>query len=192
MPYGFAAPTSSKGAGSTVASAVPTDVPSAKQVIRNAAQSAAGRLRLTTQAGNAAEVGALALLASSTDLVSAEDVVLLEAAGIDAGLSASTGSSFAGTTTGETDDDIFTTSVAHGLIAGNRIQFTALTQVGGTVPAISTEYYVIATSLAETTFKLSTTRGGSTINVGAADTTAATWRRSASEWAEVVDAIAAS
>lgn len=177
--------------GTSVASAVPTDVASAKQVIRNALQSSSGIVRLTTQAGTAAEVGALALLANSTDAFSATDVALFSRAGIT-GLSSSDGANFAGTTTAETDDDVFTTSVAHGLIAGNRIVISAITQVGGTIPAISTEYFVIASGLGATTFKVSTTRGGSTINVGAEDTTAATWHQYASSWAEACDAIAAS
>lgn len=68
--------------GKTVASSVPGDAASAKQVVLNAAQSSAGRVRLTTQAGNADEVGALALLTGSSDEIGTAAAALLTAAGI--------------------------------------------------------------------------------------------------------------
>ena len=84
---------------------------------------------------------------------------------------------FAGTTTGDTTggaaEDLFTTSVAHGLAENDIVRFTART--GGTLPALNTNYYVIADSLAATTFRLSATLGGASIEIGATDITAATW-----------------
>lgn len=57
------------------------DIPSAKQVIRNAARSNDGITRLTTQTGTIHERAALALLAGSTDAVSAADLIAFAAIG---------------------------------------------------------------------------------------------------------------
>jgi N4-gp56 family major capsid protein len=55
------------------------------------------------------------------------------------------------------------TSAAHGLLAGQRIQFAAgLT--GGAGLTIGTSYYVIGTNLAANTFMVSATKGGATID----------------------------
>lgn len=49
------------------------------------------------------------------------------------------------------------------LAAGDKIVFTSLT--GGTGLSINTIYYVIADSLTDTTFKVSTTSGGANVNI---------------------------
>jgi len=69
-------------------------------------------------------------------------------------------------------DDIIDTAAAHGLIAGDRVTFPALT--GGTgLTAASVIYYVIAANLGSTTFQVSATAGGTAINF-TADITAGT------------------
>ncbi len=55
-------------------------------------------------------------------------------------------------------DDIIDTAAAHGFAAGDKVRFTSLT--GGTGLVASTDYYVSATSLASTTFRVAATRGG--------------------------------
>lgn len=63
--------------------------------------------------------------------------------------------------TGEADDNTFT-STAHGLTAGDKVQFTALT--GGTGLSTGTDYYVIAAGLTANAFRVSATAGGSEVN----------------------------
>lgn len=55
------------------------------------------------------------------------------------------------------------TRTAHGLSVGNRIYFTRL--VGGTGLALNTSYYVIAAGLTANDFRVSTTSGGSQVNI---------------------------
>lgn len=55
-------------------------------------------------------------------------------------------------------DDIIDTSGAHGFASGDKVRFTSLT--GGTGLVAATDYYVSATSLASTTFRVAATRGG--------------------------------
>ena len=69
-------------AGTTNRHSVPTDVSSAKQVILASLQSSAGLARLTTQTGNASEVGCLALLAANTDEIGTSLAALLDATGV--------------------------------------------------------------------------------------------------------------
>lgn len=80
------------------------------------------------------------------------------------------GTSFGGTTTSVAATDLFTTSVAHGKVAGDRVRFSALT--GGTGLAVDTDYYVIAAGLTATVFAISATPNGAsfdhTTNVTAA------------------------
>ena len=52
---------------------------------------------------------------------------------------------------------------AHGLVAGDIVRFSAIT--GPTAPAISTNYYVISSGLTADVFKISTTEGGSAVNI---------------------------
>jgi N4-gp56 family major capsid protein len=89
---------------------------------------------------------------------------------------AGTDTVFAGTTTGDTTggaaEDLFTTSVAHGLSVNDPIRFSAKT--GGTLPTVGTVYYVKTVNSA-TTFTLSATVGGAVMEIGATDITAATW-----------------
>ncbi len=59
-------------------------------------------------------------------------------------------------------DDIIDTTTDHGYAAGDRVVFTSLT--GGAGLSTNREYYVIAASLAATTFKVSQTLGGSAVN----------------------------
>lgn len=54
---------------------------------------------------------------------------------------------------------------AHGLSAGDIVEFA--TVVTSTVPVVNTVYYVIAAGLTADVFKVSTTLGGSTINIDA-------------------------
>ncbi len=54
---------------------------------------------------------------------------------------------------------------AHGFVAGQRIRFA--TVVTSTTPAIATDYYVISSGLTADQFKVSTSVGGSTINIDA-------------------------
>ena len=69
-------------------------------------------------------------------------------------------------TTGLTADDIF--SPAHGLVAGNSVCFWPT--IGAVLPtgmSEDTEYFVIAAGLTTDSFRVSTTLGGSTINITA-------------------------
>lgn len=68
--------------GTTNRSAAPSDADSAKQVVLAAAQSGSGIVRLTTQAGNDDEVGALVTLTGSSDVIGAPAAAILTAAGI--------------------------------------------------------------------------------------------------------------
>lgn len=60
-------------------------------------------------------------------------------------------------------DDNLVTKASHGLVAGDRVTFTALT--GGTGLTVGTTYYVIAGGLTSTKFAVSATSGGSAVNV---------------------------
>lgn len=71
-------------------------------------------------------------------------------------------------------DDIIDTTPDHGLVAGDRVRFTALT--GGTLLLTSLDYYVIAANLAAKTFQVSLTEGGAAINF-TTDITAGTVRK---------------
>lgn len=59
-------------------------------------------------------------------------------------------------------DDIIDTAAAHGLVAGQPVEFTSLT--GGAGLVVGDRYYVIAANLAATTFQVSTTKGGAAVN----------------------------
>jgi hypothetical protein len=63
-------------------------------------------------------------------------------------------------TTGEADDDTFTSS-AHGLLAGTGVYFATLS--GGAGLSVNTQYYVVSPTA--NTFQLSATIGGSAIDV---------------------------
>lgn len=78
---------------------------------------------------------------------------------------------FSGTTTVEADDDTFTTSAAHGLVVGQRIKVKSLT--GGTGLVDETIYFV-KTVPSSTTFTVSATLGGATVDV-TVDATALTF-----------------
>lgn len=58
------------------------DVASAIQVVLDAANSGAGRIRLTTQSGTAAEVAALVLLTGSSVVIGAHAALVLVNAGV--------------------------------------------------------------------------------------------------------------
>lgn len=83
---------------------------------------------------------------------------------------------FSSTTTGDTtggaSEDLFTTGAAHGLAVGDIIRF--ITKTGGTLPTLSTNYYVIEVG-SSTTFRLSATAGGAAIEIGATDVSASEW-----------------
>lgn len=85
--------------------------------------------------------------------------------------SAVEGPTFTGTTTVEADDDVFTTSAAHGLAVGDRIKVKSLT--GGTGLVDETTYYVISVP-STTTFKVSATENGSSVDI-TVDATALTY-----------------
>lgn len=59
--------------------------------------------------------------------------------------------------------DVITMSAAHGLVANDRIYLTKL--VGGTGLALNTTYYVLASGLTATDFKVGTTQGGAAVNI---------------------------
>lgn len=65
-------------------------------------------------------------------------------------------------TTSAAADDIIDTTAAHGLVAGDKVGFSALT--GGAGLNTTTVYYVIAANLGATTFQVSTTPGGAAVN----------------------------
>lgn len=71
-------------------------------------------------------------------------------------------------------DDNLVTDAGHGLAAGAVIYFTSLT--GGTGLSTFTAYYVISSGLTSSTFRVSTTAGGSAVNI-TDDYTAATWSK---------------
>jgi hypothetical protein len=75
--------------------------------------------------------------------------------------------------TGISLSDLITCSSAHGLHSGDIIYFTSLT--GGSGLSTFTKYYVISSGLTTTSFKVSTTHGGSAVNV-TNDFSAGTWR----------------
>lgn len=84
---------------------------------------------------------------------------------------------FASTTTCPFATDLWATGAAHGLVAGDRITFSSIT--GGTLkPTLGTAYYVIASGLTTTAFKVSATLNGSAFDVTGSDITAATWVKS--------------
>lgn len=76
-----------------------------------------------------------------------------------------------GAITGVAATDLFTTAKAHGLTAGRKVRFSAIT--GGTGLIVGQDYWVIADGLASKTFKVSATFGGSSVNY-TTDVTAAT------------------
>jgi hypothetical protein len=86
--------------------------------------------------------------------------------------------SLTGAITGNLTTNLFTTVKNHGLTAGRKVRFSAIT--GGTGLFTDRTYYVIASGLAARTFKLSETLGGTevdfTTTVTAATLTAVTTR----------------
>jgi hypothetical protein len=64
----------------------------------------------------------------------------------------------AGTLTSVASTDLFTTSVAHGFVAGDAVVFGSLT--GGAGLTVGKRYYVIAAGLTTTVFAVSLTVGG--------------------------------
>jgi len=87
---------------------------------------------------------------------------------VDEGLFAS------GTTTVEADDNLVTCQNAHGMSAGQAIQFSAKT--GGTGITLNRTYYVIAGGLTATKFAFSATPGGAAVDV-TVDATAAAFHK---------------
>lgn len=77
-------------------------------------------------------------------------------------------------TTGAEATDLFT-KASHGLSAGDRITFSSLT--GGTGLSTGVTYWVIASGLTSSAFKLSTTSGGAAVNF-TTDVSASTWVKS--------------
>ena len=61
--------------------------------------------------------------------------------------------------------DVFTAGAAHGLAAGDKVRFR--TVATSTTPVEDTVYYVIASGLTSTDFKVSATLGGATIDIDA-------------------------
>lgn len=82
---------------------------------------------------------------------------------------------FASTTTCAFATDLFTTGAVHGLSVNDRITFSSIT--GGAGISTGTTYYVKTVPLT-TTFTLSATLGGATLDVTASNITAATWVKS--------------
>ena len=80
----------------------------------------------------------------------------------------------------EADDDLIT-AAGHGLVAGDTVIFEADT--GGALPAIltaDTQFYVIASGLTTSVFRVATTLGGSTVNI-ATDGTGVTFLKTSKE-----------
>jgi len=65
--------------------------------------------------------------------------------------------------TANASTNLVTTPSAHGLVAGDRVYFTTLT--AGTGLSRNTTYYVIAAGLTTTAFAVSTTSGGSAVDI---------------------------
>lgn len=68
----------------------------------------------------------------------------------------------AGTLTSVASTDLFTTSVAHGFVAGDAVFFGSLT--GGAGLTVGKRYYVIAAGLTTTVFAVSATLGGASFD----------------------------
>jgi len=94
---------------------------------------------------------ALALTATRQD----DDSVLLEWTGAVDGPTITLATSAAA-------DDIIDTTTAHGFAIGDTVRFVTLT--GGTGLTAGTSYFVVSTSFAAQTFRVSTTAGGAAIN----------------------------
>lgn len=62
---------------------------------------------------------------------------------------------------GEADDETITAN-GHGLVAGDKVNFTALT--GGSGLSTNTDYFVISAGLTANTFRVSATQGGAAVN----------------------------
>jgi hypothetical protein len=77
-------------------------------------------------------------------------------------------------TTGANATNLFT-KASHGLVAGDRITFSAKT--GGTGLSLGVAYYVISSGLTSSEFKLSLTSGGAEIDF-TTDVSASTWVKS--------------
>lgn len=75
-----------------------------------------------------------------------------------------------GTITGVAATDLFTSSKNHALTAGRKVRFSAIT--GGTGLFTGVDYWVIASGLTATAFKVSATNGGSAVNFTTAVTAA--------------------
>ncbi len=77
-------------------------------------------------------------------------------------------------TTGSNATDTFT-KATHGLSAGDRVTF--LSKSGGSGLNLSTAYYVLASGLTSSEFKLSLTSGGAAVDLGS-DVTVSVWVKS--------------
>jgi hypothetical protein len=88
---------------------------------------------------------------------------------------------FSNTTTGDTtggvNEDLWTTGAAHGLAASDGVIFRTITGNGAGGPTLGTKYFVGSVGLTATAFVLRTlpADGGTVVNVGATDASAATW-----------------
>lgn len=82
---------------------------------------------------------------------------------------------------GEADTELLT-DAAHGLVAGDRIRFTALT--GGAGLTVGTDYYVIATGLTANDFKVSLIQGGTAVDF-TTDLTAGSYTKITSTWVHI-------
>ena len=72
--------------------------------------------------------------------------------------------------------DLITSTSAHGLIAGDRIRFSSTTTLPAGLSA-ATNYFVIASGLTSTAFKVSATSGGSAVDITDTGTGTHTWFR---------------
>lgn len=61
--------------------------------------------------------------------------------------------------------DLWTTAVAHGLVANNQVYFVTTGSFTGIT--VMTKYFIISANLTPTTFKVSATQGGASVNVTA-------------------------
>ena len=79
-----------------------------------------------------------------------------------------------GDATGGVTENLFTAGSDHGLAIGDRVQL--ISKTGGTGLSLATDYYVIPEGFAATTFELSTTVGGTSVDF-TTDVSACVWQK---------------
>lgn len=85
------------------------------------------------------------------------------------------GDTTTGDTTGGAAEDLWTTGAAHGMVDDDTLVFLSITDNGAGGPTIGTLYYVDQQSATTFILRTAPAGGGTVVNVGAADATAASW-----------------